>query len=221
MTIEEQRNTLRTRADAVCQADPVQASLLDALKFVCSHNTGDWSTDRNMGSVLYLGWYRPATRDVLTTPLVGLTIAVQLLERSIPYSHALKMVANSVAQNQMPDEVRELLVRETLSMFDHGCQLFGAGSGSFGASIEASVPNAEEVLREHIANPTSNPDVRVTFHTRFVGMDARIWDLVLRQGEEVMYSTTGPDEPVEVTEPNAPLEDSLSRLAHAFAEVTP
>lgn len=201
--MHEQLDAMR-HADDVCAADPVQGAVRDELIDLerrCTQDGFDADDLRNVH--LYQMLVNRETGQATSRPMTIMTEVVRFFIANLgqPVPIVLDMVSLILTNPELGAEPPSDAVRHSIDVAmreyepQEGWEVYAVGVINQLYSMRADIPGADQIasMREVI----DHPQARQCWYTNLVGSDSRIWTVLRQEGEQLVYATCGPDEPVD------------------------
>lgn len=220
--LDEQAATMDA-ANAVCEREPIQRAVLDELLHIAGHGTenGFDITDIRNTYVFQVA-VNQATNEAASAPMATLTRLVRhvavTMELAIP--HAMELVSMMFANPELGPPMPGFDIDGTVHGVLHelglieGWDMYGFGVASMAQSVRADAPGSDQLLSGELSPDIldNHPNMCAVWYAHLVGTDSRVWSVLHQEGYELVYGTSGADEPAaDVAELEA-----LTRLVNTY-----
>lgn len=217
----------RTHADQLCATSPLMASILTELRTMAAAFTAEGWHAHEPRSVMFAVIVNRAQQRAQSVPMVMLSTLLRYFERTVgSMPPALELLSRfltnpEIVGTEVPPQVRAAIAQvmaESGQGLTGGWEVYGVGVTGEGFSVPAEEPDAEGIARRAVEDPNyTHPAISQTWYSKLVSVsDARSWGIVHREGEPMVYSTVGPDEPMQDEGGNFSIYDALLRFATAL-----
>lgn len=219
MTTPEQDE--RDHADRVAAADPVQAGIkAELLKLERASTAQGWDPHDINRVWIYQVVLNAETRAVRSMPMETLTRYLRLFGAMPPLNVPIALDAIStvltspeLAPGPITPAIREG-IEASLKQYILAEEWAVIGVGIIAEAMSVRVDAVDDPATVTHDTVVNHPAARPVWYTHMLTSDTRLWTVVHQQDDDVMYSTSGPDEPMHET-----LEfPALARLVAAMAD---